>query len=902
MAKTYKRYGEGGRFKRQTLGDPIQEIRFRDQNIIDAIRLERKQHVERSGEYVSGRKRADDVTATVTSELEELETKKFNTRLQAVKIRGQQEGAKGKAKAEEILRNAAPWVNFSKTLATQFGKLSGSLIQKSLAEQAVAEEGKGGEMARGVLANYYEKQLDYSLLTALGTTDGMQNPELVSSILGGEAKLSLNVNQARGYFKTITKDSASLIQRAYVDLISSGQYSNGPKLRNALNGVKNNLIIQAGLEGSSLKERNEFELNWSTKVNALIRVESIKDTVKRSKQNYNVASTNFQNDLTIGNAYLAAKVFQTIPSLSNGKLGRFTTGEALKETIFDTILNKDISQQDIYKLLHENTSLIWDPKHIKPDGKPGDFVPDPSGQTIAQMHPKLWTEYIKKKQAQEDIWKKELTSAQAETERTVLKTELLPIISGQKEYPQDWDKFERELRSTNEISKNGPVSSALSVMKKASFRSWEADQRIKLYEELYEKGDFESLLTIRNALDLNKKEMKVFNSKYLPLLTGLEKYGHNQFNYAQQGEKIFKEHLKWSGVNISLRPLTLDRAIVVRNQLFAKYYKDYSARKDPDAVSKAEQQVQADIIKGENEPSSPFYINPELQKPNQPREFTNLLTKIAADTGDPNYIMPFTTYEQLKEEKGHLTAITHKGALSLSHLTTVLDSVLNGRTFTPADDTYVPGVPIADVYEKAIRNSGNKDLIAKLDSLADGQIPADRIDYLSGIAQKTPEYTKFLERTLQRLKKIYDPNDTMTAIEVALTEGSSNVFSTPAAVGAKRNNSKIVEADPLWMEIQNRIGSEPLKYMISLPVTEHNNNNPDRQIDLASEWKSVPNDWSWGDVFEARGNMGVALRTKDFMGTPWYVRLKLTPIYVDSNNNIVDDPTKGRLVYYNRYQ
>ena len=153
MAKTYKRYGEGGRFKRQTLGDPIQEIRFRDQNIIDAIRLERKQHIERSGEYVSGRKRADDVTASVSSELEALETKKFNTRLQAVKIRGQQEGAKGKAKAEEILRNAAPWVNFSKTLATQFGKLSSSLIQKSLAEQAVAEEGKGGEMARGVLAN-----------------------------------------------------------------------------------------------------------------------------------------------------------------------------------------------------------------------------------------------------------------------------------------------------------------------------------------------------------------------------------------------------------------------------------------------------------------------------------------------------------------------------------------------------------------------------------------------------------------------------------------------------------------------------------------------------------------------------------------------------------------------------
>ena len=76
MTKTYKRYAGGGRFQRTNLGDPTGELRIRDQNIIDAIKLSRKQNEERSNDLIRGQERADRIESDVSAEIEALEQKK----------------------------------------------------------------------------------------------------------------------------------------------------------------------------------------------------------------------------------------------------------------------------------------------------------------------------------------------------------------------------------------------------------------------------------------------------------------------------------------------------------------------------------------------------------------------------------------------------------------------------------------------------------------------------------------------------------------------------------------------------------------------------------------------------------------------------------------------------------
>ena len=122
MAKNYKRHAQGQRFKSSNFGDMgLRAYREQQQTIINAMKLQKKQHKSIRDEYLSGEIDKARKERENRAELKALEDDVYDNKFLNTQIRADREIDQLKQQAKEHQKSADFWQDFSTTYAKQYG-------------------------------------------------------------------------------------------------------------------------------------------------------------------------------------------------------------------------------------------------------------------------------------------------------------------------------------------------------------------------------------------------------------------------------------------------------------------------------------------------------------------------------------------------------------------------------------------------------------------------------------------------------------------------------------------------------------------------------------------------------------------------------------------------------------
>ena len=149
MAKNYQRHSRGGRFKGRDSGDGgSRAIKIQQDTIIDALKTQRARASEYGSDYVTDLKGVQRNEAENRRQLQELESKAYRNRLEAIDVRAKREVEALEGQAKEYGEKSKFWLDFSTKHAQNYAKL-GQGIENFLAykesERDIEKIRAGGE-------------------------------------------------------------------------------------------------------------------------------------------------------------------------------------------------------------------------------------------------------------------------------------------------------------------------------------------------------------------------------------------------------------------------------------------------------------------------------------------------------------------------------------------------------------------------------------------------------------------------------------------------------------------------------------------------------------------------------------------------------------------------------------
>ena len=124
MAKNYQRHSRGGRFKGRDSGDGgSRAIKIQADTIIDALKTQRARASEYGSDYVTDLKGVQRNEAENRRQLQELESKAYQNRLEAIDVRAKREVEALEGQAKEYGEKSKFWLDFSTKHAQNYAKL-----------------------------------------------------------------------------------------------------------------------------------------------------------------------------------------------------------------------------------------------------------------------------------------------------------------------------------------------------------------------------------------------------------------------------------------------------------------------------------------------------------------------------------------------------------------------------------------------------------------------------------------------------------------------------------------------------------------------------------------------------------------------------------------------------------
>ena len=123
MAKNYQRHSKGGRFKRADIGDAgISSLRQQQQNIIDAIKLQKAQDKDISRDQLAGMRETAQTEDRNRRTLADLESTIYSVKRENIQKRQKTEVDRLEDQAKEYEKQAQFWKDFSTTYSKQYGE------------------------------------------------------------------------------------------------------------------------------------------------------------------------------------------------------------------------------------------------------------------------------------------------------------------------------------------------------------------------------------------------------------------------------------------------------------------------------------------------------------------------------------------------------------------------------------------------------------------------------------------------------------------------------------------------------------------------------------------------------------------------------------------------------------
>ena len=767
MTKTYKRYAGGGRFQRTNLGDPTGELRIRDQNIIDAIKLSRKQNEERSNDLIRGQERADRIEADVSAEIEALEQKKYQTRLQAVKLRGRQEGQKGKDLAAQTLKQGEAWGKFSRTLGSELGKLAGVYAKNAIAEQQQKEDTIALDNWKSRVGDLqYNAQMAEAWKDAGGDHElFLKNPLVREYIKNSSVFNDPDIKNHRVIGRMLQAEAPDIVDELISDAIQSGTIKTSEDLSAYLNRNYHLIFNEYDVGNSTEKEVTTAKKTFKTQISKAIRKYN---NEKANRLNTKTAETHIEEMVarrgTPGQAmnhlyYYANNHTQRIPDAGPNSKIQYTIKDGLEKGLQDYVNHPSVTTSDIENLFNQpwiNVEAIKDD-----DGNITGYKKvgiNEKGESLAKKFPGMKEKYLDEKKKLINKKKDLYTAKQTEADLTYLETNILPMIDGDgtnDEFPSDpkeqealLTKWEKETLNFGDNSKSKTVIAQLRLASLSNYN----DQKSQAYlQSLKENEDWAALMEVRGLRQLSPEKYLKFTKKWLPELLELEKSGFHPVDFEDRiKEKLERE----AGINslTQTKPISIDSITTKGIIRFHEIRREiYEKNKDmAQAIKQAETIVFDEITKGE----SIFERTDVLSEGDGIAEYKQgLSTWNMPQKGDPNYILPLGTFEADKATKGTFEATVQPHAMSINHLLGVQNSIENNGNFIPSaaarEAARDANVPISTVYKEAIKRAAETDAGKAAGLNPNIYIWPNAVDHEKVVAE---EYSPYLSRQVNRIR------------------------------------------------------------------------------------------------------------------------------------------------------
>ena len=148
---TYTKHGRGaaGVGSARRFGDfGIEQLRQRDARIIESLKLQKAQETERSKDLISQQKDVDRTEFGVKEDIQQLKQDYFQNALAATKLRGRQEGQKGRDQARMIKADAEPIIKMWQQIAGATGNVAEAGIEQGIEDRITKNTSKNYKIKR----------------------------------------------------------------------------------------------------------------------------------------------------------------------------------------------------------------------------------------------------------------------------------------------------------------------------------------------------------------------------------------------------------------------------------------------------------------------------------------------------------------------------------------------------------------------------------------------------------------------------------------------------------------------------------------------------------------------------------------------------------------------------------
>ncbi len=755
MAYTKHGRGAAGVGSARRFGDfGIEQLRIRDAKIIESLKLAKAQETERSQNLISQQKDVDRTELGVEEDIQQLIQDRYQNALAATKLRGRQEGQKGRDQARMIKEDAQPIIKMWQQIAGAAGKIGEAGIEKGLEDERqrkLQENYKNTVDAQDVaikdiIAKYQFKE---------DISDAEQIKHLSAYIANQRiaGTPSLYAGRAIGGSAMALTDRIDLIQaRAINQLIQAGIEPNAANVKQYLGlrfksiGQAYNLIDANG-EWKSNKHVLDLQRAWNIKTSQIALNFNNAEVQRLNTQNYNTQLDELSNSPTVENAFKAAVIY-TFKPLEKDHKSFHTMADGWLEVATAMAKDPKISKQQALSILNQP----WlESKRGKDFGKPNK-----AGESLAKKHRGLVDHYLKEntkfvKQRKANLEAAKM-KADLEDNRKILKKYLFDT-------PYEGQDLSAEIEKKTQ--QHGQHSETVTTLKKFQYiskQNWDLKKQKEYLQQAIDDKDIEAILDYARSQSFTNKELIEYNKKALPDYIALMNNGYNPKNHWEKLKATASEKLKFESTD-SHPPETLDEGVHRLNIRWHQKMQELTtgtvlqkARHPKGSISaqtEAYTYIEGLLEDGKNGKGE-FIISSSGDRTGAgPAEFKLFLAGGGQAWVDSDkFSMSNNDYNALKAKVGAIKAIKSKGVFSREHLLYVQSRVAAGKTFEP--------IPITRNVKEGDEVITSREIYQHhLDELGKEQGLESRLivpeDFMSS-AQKDPFYDAALKRTLANIK------------------------------------------------------------------------------------------------------------------------------------------------------
>ena len=691
MAYTKHGRGAAGVGSARRFGDfGIEQLRQRDARIIESLKLQKAQETERSKNLIDQQKDVDRTEFGVKEDIQQLKQDYFQNALAATKLRGRQEGQKGKDLARMIKADAEPGIRMWQQIASAGGDIVGAGIDKAIKDRLEQDTAENYNTAVNILdASIKDTLSDLQLKDTLSQAqDGKARDAEYSNRLVEQTGAIIAGKALGGASKAAQDMIPSLIQNTLQDLAADGGFIlTRETIKDSLDRRKYSIGKRLGFVDKNGEWINnqyvvDFDRAWNLKVQEVTRNFSHAKIIDTNTSNGHVFFDRLIDNKNAQNLFSSAFNWTLRPQ-DKDAFSYHSMSDGYRETLMRAAGDKNFSKRELEAL----GNMPWFITEKGPDfGKPNKLISKKTGkpQTVFEKFPTLKEEVLKERTTWENQWTANRKAAAQEADRLDNIKVVRPLLDTYK--GEDLSDLITEM--TMKHGKNSTTVTNLKLLQKGSIANWDSKRQEEMLLEAKINMDHDFLIAMRNSSELTGDARREWNEKYLPLLGPLKRAGFSSKSKTKQHKDQAMRLLKFNSTVSGVEPETLESAVIFQDSLWWEKYESLTtgpnaiaAAGSADAISKADQYVTQTMENLE-------IISSGDRKGVGPAEFAKFLPGGVSWKDSKKYSISNQEYKQRIADLGsEKAAALSDGVVSGEHIDYVITQLSNGKTFEPIGRT-----------------------------------------------------------------------------------------------------------------------------------------------------------------------------------------------------------------------